>query len=533
MVLFLAPVVFLWLLLWHSWFGPDIWYHFTWGRSLVETHSLIPQTLTLLPQPIYANGYWFFQLMMTGLNNAGGIYAISIFFLLMWTAIAWLWWRLVRASGFWGALLFLAFIVIAQLRFEARPEVFSYLFLAFEVWWLTQLDARRPLRVVSLLPLLVVQALWTNCHGYFVLGPLVAGAKLVAVVLEPEGLRLSTLRRILLVCAVVAAGCFVTPFPLGNFEAVTAYLALGQALRDWNSELMSPPTWPLYWPLLVFWSLWLVTIVWGVSILVRRQNIFAGLLSLAGAVLAARASRNMPLFLLLSAPAWRDLLPQVPLAPRWAKFAPSLAALAGCVFVITGAYHKSVMSLGTFGVHLEESAYPLAATQYLADHGFVGKLFCDSYDGGYVEYHLGDVRVAGDSYFSDPELTLEYFAAIRDPAALKMMDDRFHFDGLLINIENQAEVDALWDDPKWKLVYADLHRLVFLPNGTRVDFSKTDFYHGEDLSHWTYRFGAVTWAAIAVRHQDVALMEKLLHDFKKSKDMPPEVLRAAEIMRIF
>mgnify|MGYP003395776854 CR=1 FL=1 len=31
------------LLLAHSWYGPDIWYHLFWGRELVEFGRWIPQ----------------------------------------------------------------------------------------------------------------------------------------------------------------------------------------------------------------------------------------------------------------------------------------------------------------------------------------------------------------------------------------------------------------------------------------------------------------------------------------------------------
>src|SRR6185503_14000255 len=70
------------LLLWHSWFGPDIWYHLSWGRSLVQNFSFLPVTRTLISQPVYANTYWLFQIAMYALMSAGGIYAISAIFLL-------------------------------------------------------------------------------------------------------------------------------------------------------------------------------------------------------------------------------------------------------------------------------------------------------------------------------------------------------------------------------------------------------------------------------------------------------------------
>src|SRR5689334_17755617 len=68
------------LLLCHSWQGPDIWYHLTWGRDIFTTGSFLPQVHVLLPQPIAANNYWLFQLLTFGLYSLGGIIAVSAVF---------------------------------------------------------------------------------------------------------------------------------------------------------------------------------------------------------------------------------------------------------------------------------------------------------------------------------------------------------------------------------------------------------------------------------------------------------------------
>src|ERR1044072_8370874 len=120
---FISAGIFLCLLLMHSWFGPDIWYHLTWGRDILTRGLMSPDQRTLLTQPVAANVYLIFQSIMYGAFSTGGIYAVSGIFIAIWVAIAVLW---MIVSGMWrrpvlGPWLLLAFIVCNQSRFEHRP----------------------------------------------------------------------------------------------------------------------------------------------------------------------------------------------------------------------------------------------------------------------------------------------------------------------------------------------------------------------------------------------------------------------------
>ncbi|MGZ3722194.1 MAG: hypothetical protein ACXVA9_04640, partial [Bdellovibrionales bacterium] len=532
---FLGPALLLLLLLCHSWFGPDIWYHLTWGQSLIAYRKLLPDTQVLLAQPIVANGYWLFQIIVTEIMQMGGIVAVSALFMVLWSAIACLWVKETEAKNFpfSGPLVFLGFIVCAQLRFEARPEIFSYFFLICEIVSLRQLDLQQRLNFKSLTTLFVLQALWTNCHGYFVLGPLLGFAMIASLAVDRDRFKIPALKRALAITAVLIAGSFVSPFPLGNWDAVVAYMGVSRGLRELNTELQPPALFSLYWPLMVFWLLWITATLFGLFQLTRRRESFAAFLALAGSLLAVQATRNIPLFLLMSAPLLRLILLRWKPAriPQAMVFLPSAIAALICVFVVRGDYHKSISSLGTFGIHLESSAYPIGATEFLRETQFRGKLFCDSYDGGYLEYHLPDIQISGDSYFSDPETTLNFFAAIRDPSSLRGLDARLHFDALLINIENQAVVDWLWSDPQWYLVYADSHRVLYSRrprlDGLPASPESAIFYRGEDLTHWTYAFAMNTWAGMALKYKNPALMRALVKNIGTSPKVPSPVIRFA------
>ncbi len=115
------------LLLCHEWFGPDIWYHLYLGGQVARTLTAQPPDRLLLHQPDFLNLYWLFQLVVRAAFGLGGIPAVSLLFLALWAAILAVWLRTagVLRIGAIGPWLALAVILVCQVRFEPRPEIFS------------------------------------------------------------------------------------------------------------------------------------------------------------------------------------------------------------------------------------------------------------------------------------------------------------------------------------------------------------------------------------------------------------------------
>ncbi len=514
------------LLLAHSWHGPDIWYHLFWGRDLIENGNWIPDPPVVLAQPIPANPYWIFQSLLHFTHSLGGIYLISLFFAALWVAIGWLWLRISELyKNPLGAWVFAAFVICMQLRFEHRPEILSYFFITLFIFLGLGLRNAGKWSLKVLTTLALLQVIWVGCHGYFVFGPFLVGsmawrcgAKLTKAVFLTMGFLLLTL---------------ISPFGYRVWESVYLYAQLGRGTAEFNSELMSPPFLLSFFPNAVFWLIWAAVFALTLFSLKKRDWVSA-VLAMAALVLSAQAIRNMPLLFLLTPLLWRHL----PAGKRWLNYArPAGAALAAVVLflsgsVVSGHYHRWVNSLSTFGVKLEWASYPIGAVEFLKSSGFKGTLFCDSYDGGYIEYHLDGVRIAGDSYFADSEVTKRFFASIRSPEHLAHLDSQVRFDGFLINIENLDIMDMLLSQPSLVVVYADSHRAVFLkkeraPAGAVGDLSVFRYYHGEDLRHWAYAFGVVSWTGLAAKRQNVSLIKKILTDIGGAQHVPEDLFRIA------
>ena len=536
--------LFLILLTFHKWYGPDIWYHMTWGRDVLERHSFLPINRSLLEQPIFANIYWIFQTSMYLLYSWGGTLAVSLFFTVLWCGTAFAWAKLARldrVSGIFSPLFLFIFIVCMQMRFDQRPEGFSYFFLAVLIWALMKLDLSKRIPRKTLLGFLALEIVFTNTHGYFSLGPMLAGALAVAQLLRPE--TRSNFKQAMIVFATLFAGSFVSPFGVGAWEMVFGYAKVAEAMSGTNVEMFLTWKIDLTGAILCFWIYWIIMLFTSLYMLARRRNAFIAIIALAGCVLGFKLLRNLPLFLIFAGPLTGVLLESLDLRigrfreKRGAEFSVqiiySLIALVLCSEAASGAYHRDTMSLTSFGTGLEWAAYPIGVVEKLKSIGFKGNLFTDSYDGGYAEFQMPEIKVAGDSYFYDAATTLEFFDAIKKADVFRAVANRIHFDGLIINLEDTDILKSLWADPTWLIAYADTHRILFLraseyPN-QRVTLASQVFYHGDDLRHWIYAFSPVTWMQLALQTGDRALAEKLVLDVASARHIPSTFVRLALI----
>jgi hypothetical protein len=157
----------------------DLWLQVKVGELIVRDGS-IPRTL-LFPFVAADNPFnaheWLpsivFHLLATALGDVDrlmlvqGALGLALFGLCFALAR--------RLSGSFGAALVLALAAqgIANFRFVMRPELFALFLLVALLAVLTRYrDERRPFTLAWIFP---IALLWANCHGSFVLAPLVAG----------------------------------------------------------------------------------------------------------------------------------------------------------------------------------------------------------------------------------------------------------------------------------------------------------------------------------------------------------------------
>ncbi len=523
----------------HEWFGPDIWYHLALGERIARAGVAQPADNLMLQQPGFVNFYWLFQLLVRGVFALGGMFTVSALFIVVWLAAFAVW--LCTTGAFrappWGSAVGLAAVLICQTRFEERPEIFSYLFLAIQVGWLANWKLDAPVRPRALAGFTLVQILWSNMHGYFVLGPLLVAAKIVSIAIDTrraEWPRIAAAWRGLSLLATLTIGAsLASPFGLHNWSGVLTLWKFFGAMRHEVQEFLPPTgaffalsTTKLFW---LGWAASLLAALWTLLFAARRET-FAILLAAAGLWLSATSFRSIPLLVFFSAPLAGIILRQLAAARPFEQLFStviSVLALGLVTLAIANPFGPS-----SFGIRESSVASPVRFADYLRAHGFRGTLFNHPTDGGYLEFHFPAQRLYGDSRYVEAEPIHEYFAALHRPDAFRALDGKYHFDAALFKLtESRAVLVSLVNDPHWRIAHADLQRVLLAntarPGGSATVSEPAAFYHGEDLSVSANREAALQWAGFfaEANHPDDLL--RFLTALDTAPRIPAPVLEVA------
>jgi hypothetical protein len=293
----------------------DVWWHLRSGQLILE-RGQVPRTdwftYTNASRP-WIDLYWLFQVILASLYRLGGPSVLVLLKAVCGTAIVALSLVSRREGGkAWPAVLaWLPAVVMLTGRLCERPELFSLLFLAGFLAVLGR-AGERP-RWLWLLP--VIQVLWVNCHGFFVLGPMVLAAYVAEWIFDRVRPPATPVQRPPRKQLVLAGGatlfaCLVNPYgfravtlPIEQFHKVGStgiYRAnIGELKTIGDFVAIAGLTNPY---LLAYFLVLLLGIV---SFVVQRRqarpSIFRLLLFTAAAYLGWQATRNSALFALVAA----------------------------------------------------------------------------------------------------------------------------------------------------------------------------------------------------------------------------------------
>ena len=293
----------------------DVWWHLRTGQLILETHT-VPRldlfTYTNATRP-WIDVYWLYQVGLALLYRAGGASALVLLKATAGAGIVALS-MLGRRPGHraWPlALAWLPGVLMVSGRLSERPEAASLLLLTAYLVLLA--GAARAPRGLWLVPIL--QVLWVNCHGFFVLGPLVLLAYGTEWVIErlravdrqrqrqrpaerpPARTFVAVVLLSLLACLVGPYGARAFTLPFEQFHTLgSAALyrgAIGE-LKTAGDFIAVAGIWNPY--LLAYFAICLLGLASFVLCARRAEvRLFRVLLFAAGVTLAWRATRNAAL----------------------------------------------------------------------------------------------------------------------------------------------------------------------------------------------------------------------------------------------
>jgi len=469
----------------------DMWFHMAVGKQILATGSL-PTTdqLSLLNhgKPVSTH-LWLFQLLLASaypFAGAAWLQAIQIGVIGATLLIVY------RTTRVWAPqttawLLLLVVAIASSERFTLRPEIVSFVMIALYYFRLQQGKYRTPL---DLFLFFILQEIWTNSHGIFVIGPFMTGCYLVEALLQGKTSGYAKARQLGLLTAITAAACIATPNGFENIRYAWRLFAESNplVLNISNATYeMAPALGAVSRTLLPFWFYLLLIAAFAVSLLAvllchpRRLPLARTAISAALLAASLTGMKNMPVFAIVAAPLVAEYLALLD-QPRLRRICTAAIAAAMLVATLTWSPRPALNYLKTwvpyrFGLGISPDYVPAGLPPFLERIDFSGPIFNSMDQGGFYEYHGYPERLPFyDSRLQDynpPDVIGAYEAVVnaaRNPAAWRLLAQRYAFQGVLLgNLPDDREaaglLPVLAKDPSWKLVYLDYAASFWLKTG--------------------------------------------------------------------
>jgi hypothetical protein len=462
-------------------FCKDIWWHLKTGENILTTGTVPRQdifTFTCSDRP-WVNLHWLYQIVQYLFYRVGGFCALILSKATIITLVAIL--ALIPAirKGRWLGASFLLLIASFILNWRAilRPEIYSYLFLVLYLL-ISEKQRNQETRLIYALPLL--QILWVNMQGLFILGLMVTGVYMVDEILskirEPQTQGYTTISQNLLcscglkvfVMCVFASflnlyGVEGVLFPLVLFTRIDGSIPI---FRDTITEFhalweISSHAWPTYISFILLSLCPIALSLFDFSSL-RLRHILLYFLFLYLALIAVRNIVFFTLVSLLFSSLWlkATIFSRISLSLRIGGAILLLLVLSFLGYtLLTQSYYPYFHDARQFGfARLSPGRYPEKAADFLLKEKIAGKIFHHINDGGYLIWRL----FPHHKVFIDSRLEVmghEHLAIYQ-----KMCHDRYYFEKMtshygidLAMVREQAVYEALFaGNPRWEIIFQEL-----------------------------------------------------------------------------
>lgn len=303
-----------------------------------------------------------------------------------------------------AALFLVAALAVVEISFgfAARPQIFTAIFLAFELWLLRRIDRGAHPALAAVFPPLM--ALWINTHGGAMAGLAIlfaAGAAMLAQSLcAKESPRAGV--AVLLGAVAGTAAMLANPYGWGLVDwLVGSILWLRPEIAEWN-----PPGFGLadhFATLLLA-----VAMAWALLRTTEPRRWWEAVVLACMAAAALRSVRHAPLFAIaalalvpghLASAFARDLLPRLGNLRELAESAGFQRALAAALLLLAPALGASAVFLRKshpFTMEIPREMYPVAALEFVRAHGIRGNAIAFFDWGEMMIWELPDSRVSID-----------------------------------------------------------------------------------------------------------------------------------------
>ena len=482
-VLILGAVIFTALsFLVHEIYSVDVWWQVRIGADIIGSGHVprVDRYSAAGAGRPYHDSHWLFQVALASAHWVAGMAGVEAAMIALWAAILLFCFLAIRrwvSVPLAAGLLFLATMASVE-RFLPRPELVSLLGIT-SFYWLLQGGRYRSWRGLAAFGL--VQLLWTNSHGFFVIGSFMVGCYWLFACIDRE--RGSELSRLTLLLGLVLSCSLLTPYGLGSWRFALLLLAEarggGPGVLEALGEL-SPTFGAAARSGLAFWFflvLLVASLGLGATAGVLRRRMSPRVLILVGMFLVALTGRRgIVFFAVVAAPFVAESLAAL-MSANWRPRAIWGTAVA-CVMLawswlpLSGRYYLMMNDPCRFGWGLTSSFFPHGLPAFMRETGFRGQILNSDYLGGFYLYHFYPSAVPlTDSRYEvcAPEDLRSIHSAFEPGGDWRATVERYDVRGILIghaDVDAQPILSSLAGAADWRLVYLDHAASFWMPNST-------------------------------------------------------------------
>lgn len=456
----------------------DLGFHLRGGQWMLENHSFHRTDVYTytVNQNEYIAMYWLYQILIYAIYTVTGYAGLVILNTLLITFVFFLVFMRMKAAGISLALSVLTLlpaVLATEIRFSMRPEVVTWIFILLVLIVLDQYVYHKK---NYLFWLVVIQILWVNFHGLFILGWVLTGTYFVSHWIHARRFDKTLLMwSVISVCSSIINPYFLkgVSFPFYLFTRLQST----NIFRYVISELKSP--WIIsaaqnvsFFPAVSVYAYYAITFVGLILVILtyKKRRLHEYLLFAAFFYLSYAAIRNIPLFVVVvihiialslrdSGIIFRERLQRIQLPNFLQTSFPICFVVVLVLFtarVTTNAYYLSSGRANEFGAGLSVYSHPTGAAEFIKQNNLFGRVLNDLNTGSWFIWTIpqpvfidGRLEVIQEDFFT------RYLQSFSDGGLQKLVE---RYNPQLIAFNYAVTIkwcNQLQKMPDWRLIYWD------------------------------------------------------------------------------
>lgn len=469
-VLVTVAVCFIAVLVFRKFSDSDVWWQTAIGRDILHSFS-VPTTdrysVGGWSRP-YHDSHWLFQLLLAVVDSAGGLVAVGIVPVIIWCGTFWITYSGIRqcVGPCITALLLTVLAIACNFRFVPRPDIVTCCMVAI---YYTLLQKGKCVTYSQIAGFAVLQLIWSNSHGLFVIGPFMVLCYLGEACLkrfrDPQILIIYFIRLWL----VVMCASILTPYGVDGWSYAGKLVVEAGPQAEMHFRNIAELA-PVFGPLTMSnpdgWGFLLIagTLLFTLMFMKRNSQISLArtviILVFLGAALTGR--RNIPIFSIPAVILLAELLVKSEKklrCPSPIKYAIVVLLVCSIWFVMSGSFYR-YFDYGklAFGIGPSAEAMPYQLPKFLKDEGFTGVIYNSNRLGGFCLYNGFLPMIDGRWEVYDPNMLSILLEAPLNTYQWDALIAQYGILGVLLENgmpETKALVSRFVQDGSFRQVYGD------------------------------------------------------------------------------